>query len=292
MQQLLVHKREHLEQFRFTDTDTRMVHPRLRLSPTAITAVHGAFPEFLRAQFVLAGLLHGVCTGWPAGGVGRFLARPGAPGNPARAAARTRRHGRRGAPTRVRRACRPRRRRQERAPHEQGRPRQLHARPGACARQFAAIVDLSKPALVQLLVDLATQVAAVGKAQDGGGGGKFSGELKGGPLHDFYKGVTGVCGEPNADIEKGESQPPVFPSPFCLWERLLRVSNAIACAAGPRRDARTRALRAWQCTSLCRTARTPRSRWSARLCPRASRTRCCRTPRLEDLLLNLYTMGD
>ena len=84
--------------------------------------------------------------------------------------------------------------------------------------QFAAIVDLSKPALVQLLVDLATQVAAVGKAQDGAGGGKFTGELKGGPLDDFYKGVTGVCGEPDADIEKGESSKcpnPLFsPPPF------------------------------------------------------------------------------
>jgi len=57
---------------------------------------------------------------------------------------------------------------------------------------------------VQLLVDLAAQVAAVGKAQDGAGGGsKFSGERKGGPLDDFYKGVSGVCGEPDTDIEKG-----------------------------------------------------------------------------------------
>jgi hypothetical protein len=69
--------------------------------------------------------------------------------------------------------------------------------------QFAAIVDLSKPALVQLLVDLAAQMAAVGKAQGAAGGGKFTVELKGGPLDDFYKGVTGVCGEPDADIEKG-----------------------------------------------------------------------------------------
>ena len=69
--------------------------------------------------------------------------------------------------------------------------------------QFSAIVKLSEQTMVQLLVDLAAQVAAVGKAQDGAGGSKFSGELKGGPLDDFYKGVTGVCGEPDADIEKG-----------------------------------------------------------------------------------------
>jgi len=65
--------------------------------------------------------------------------------------------------------------------------------------QFSDIVNLSHPAMVQLLVDL-----AVGKAQDGAGGSKFTlDELKGGPLDDFYKGVTGVCGEPDADIEKG-----------------------------------------------------------------------------------------
>ncbi len=69
--------------------------------------------------------------------------------------------------------------------------------------QFSDIVNLSQPAMVQLLVGLAAQVAAVGKAQDGAGGSKFSGELKGGPLDDFYEGVTGVCGEPDADIEKG-----------------------------------------------------------------------------------------
>ena len=58
--------------------------------------------------------------------------------------------------------------------------------------KFAAIVNLSQPAMVQLLVDLATQVAAVRTAQHAAGGGKFTGELKGGLLDDFYKGVTGV----------------------------------------------------------------------------------------------------
>ena len=84
--------------------------------------------------------------------------------------------------------------------------------------QFSAIVKKSEQTMVQLLVDVAAQVAAVGKAQDGAGGIKFSGELKGGPLDDFYKGVTGVCGEPDADIEKGESSKcpnPLFsPPPF------------------------------------------------------------------------------
>ena len=84
--------------------------------------------------------------------------------------------------------------------------------------QFSDIVNLSQPAMVQLLVSLAAQVAAVGTAQDGAGGSKFSGELKGGTLDDFYEGVTGVCGEPDADIEKGESSKcpnPLFsPPPF------------------------------------------------------------------------------
>ena len=57
--------------------------------------------------------------------------------------------------------------------------------------------------MVQLLVDLAKQMAAVSTAQKNAGGSKFGGELKGGPLDDFYKGVTGVCGEPDADIEEG-----------------------------------------------------------------------------------------
>jgi hypothetical protein len=68
--------------------------------------------------------------------------------------------------------------------------------------QFSNIVNMCKPAMVQLLVGLATQVAAVGKAQDGAGGSKFGKELKGAPLDAFYEGVTGVCGEHDADIEK------------------------------------------------------------------------------------------
>jgi hypothetical protein len=69
--------------------------------------------------------------------------------------------------------------------------------------QFSAIVKLSQPSMVQLLEDLAKQMAAVGEAQDAAGVGKFTGELEGGLLDVFYKGVTGVCGEPDADIEKG-----------------------------------------------------------------------------------------
>jgi hypothetical protein len=72
----------------------------------------------------------------------------------------------------------------------------------SCA-QLAAIVERSKEAQVQLLVDLAAQMKAVGTAQHAAGGGKFSGELKGGPLDDFFEGVTGVCGTPDAEIEKG-----------------------------------------------------------------------------------------
>jgi hypothetical protein len=68
---------------------------------------------------------------------------------------------------------------------------------------LSSIFDLSKPAMVQLLVDLAAQVVAVGTAQDAAGGRKFTGELQGGSLEDFYQGVTGVCGPPDADIEKG-----------------------------------------------------------------------------------------
>jgi hypothetical protein len=69
--------------------------------------------------------------------------------------------------------------------------------------QFSTIVKLSQQTMVQLLVDLAAQVAAVGKAQDGAGGSKFTGELRGGTLENFNEGATGVCGEPDADIEKG-----------------------------------------------------------------------------------------
>ena len=71
------------------------------------------------------------------------------------------------------------------------------------SKQLSSIFDLSKPAMVQLLVDLAAQMVAVGTAQDAAGGSKFTGELRGGSLEDFYQGVTGVCGPPDADIEKG-----------------------------------------------------------------------------------------
>ena len=47
--------------------------------------------------------------------------------------------------------------------------------------QFAAIVDLSKPALVQLLVDLSAQIAAVGKAQDAAGEGQVHRRAQGRP---------------------------------------------------------------------------------------------------------------
>jgi hypothetical protein len=118
--------------------------------------------------------------------------------------------------------------------------------------QFAGIVDLSKPALVQLLVDLSAQMAAVGKAQDAAGEGKFTGELKGGLIDESYKGVTGVCGEPDADIEKGMREEHTkcpdsdrFRRPIMVW-RQRRPRSGSSCsraAAGvPRWRGRRTAL--------------------------------------------------
>ena len=70
--------------------------------------------------------------------------------------------------------------------------------------QFSAVVDQSRDAQIQLLVDLGAQVAAVDSAQHAAEGGKFASELKGGSLEDFYAGVTGLCGEPDADLEAGK----------------------------------------------------------------------------------------
>ena len=54
--------------------------------------------------------------------------------------------------------------------------------------QMSAIVERSKEAQVQLLLDLAAQMKVVGTTQHAaGGGGKFSGELRGGPLDYFYQ---------------------------------------------------------------------------------------------------------
>jgi len=72
--------------------------------------------------------------------------------------------------------------------------------------QLSAVVDKSRPALIQLLRDLRAQLAAAGSAQSAAEGGKFASELKGGTLDDFYQGVTGLCGEPDADLEAG---PPI-----------------------------------------------------------------------------------
>ena len=70
--------------------------------------------------------------------------------------------------------------------------------------QFSAVVDQSRGAQIQLLVELGAQLAAVTSAQHAAaGGGKFTSELKGGTLADFYAGVTGLCGEPDADLEAG-----------------------------------------------------------------------------------------
>ena len=69
--------------------------------------------------------------------------------------------------------------------------------------QFSAVVDQSRGAQIQQLVELGAQLAAVTSAQHAAEGGKFASELKGGTIEDFYEGVTGICGEPDADIEAG-----------------------------------------------------------------------------------------
>ena len=69
--------------------------------------------------------------------------------------------------------------------------------------QFSAVVDQSRDAQIEFLAGLGAQVAAVGSAQQAVEGGKFASELKGGTLEDFYQGVTGICGEPDADLEAG-----------------------------------------------------------------------------------------
>ena len=69
--------------------------------------------------------------------------------------------------------------------------------------QFSAVVDQSRGAQIQLLVELGAQLAAVTSAQHAAEGVKFASELKGGTIEDFYAGVTGLCGEPDADIEAG-----------------------------------------------------------------------------------------
>ena len=70
--------------------------------------------------------------------------------------------------------------------------------------EFSAVVDQAHGPLVQLLVDLGAQMAAVATAQHAAQGkSKFGAELKGGTLDEFYSGVTGICGPTSADIEKG-----------------------------------------------------------------------------------------
>ena len=68
--------------------------------------------------------------------------------------------------------------------------------------QFSNILDLSKLALVQRMVDAARKMNCIGQAQQASNG-KFCGELKGGTYDDFLDGVTGIVGEPDADLEKG-----------------------------------------------------------------------------------------
>jgi hypothetical protein len=58
---------------------------------------------------------------------------------------------------------------------------------------------------VQLLVDIGAQMKHVAMAAQHAAqsSSKFNAELKGGTLDDFYHGVTGICGQPSADLEKG-----------------------------------------------------------------------------------------
>ena len=71
--------------------------------------------------------------------------------------------------------------------------------------QFAAVVDKSHGSLVQLLMDIGAQLKHVTTAEQHAAqsSSKFNAELKGGTLDDFYHGVTGICGQPSADLEKG-----------------------------------------------------------------------------------------
>ena len=70
--------------------------------------------------------------------------------------------------------------------------------------QFSAVVDQSRGALIQLLVDLGAQLVAVSSAnQHAAEGSKFTSELKGGTIADFHDSVTGMCGETDANLEAG-----------------------------------------------------------------------------------------
>jgi len=74
--------------------------------------------------------------------------------------------------------------------------------------QFSAVVDQSHGPLVQLLVDIGAQITAVAAAEHAAAAGsKFSpSALQGGTLDEFYSGVTGICGQPSADLERGMEQ--------------------------------------------------------------------------------------
>jgi hypothetical protein len=85
---------------------------------------------------------------------------------------------------------------------------------------LAKLLSLGADAALEDADGMTSSMLSVNQAQDGAGcsAAKFSGELKGGSLESFYGDVTGVCGEPDADIEKGESSKcpnPLFsPPPF------------------------------------------------------------------------------
>ena len=82
--------------------------------------------------------------------------------------------------------------------------------------QWATSRWLSKEAQVHLLVDLAAQMK-VFTAQHAAGGGKFSDELRGGTLDNFYEDVTGVCGDPDADLTTTATVEAMRVPQLCGW---------------------------------------------------------------------------
>ena len=85
---------------------------------------------------------------------------------------------------------------------------------GSADNALSAFFDMNKTQVktaVLAAVEPVTELiwAAIAKAakaaqsQSGGGGGKMGGLLQGGTIEEFYKGVTGITGEPHPDLEEG-----------------------------------------------------------------------------------------
>jgi len=68
--------------------------------------------------------------------------------------------------------------------------------------QTADVLRQAMPLLQQTLVCAQAKARRVQEAQ-AAGGAKFGGVLKGGPYEAFLDGVTGIVGEPDADLEAG-----------------------------------------------------------------------------------------